>query len=209
MSNKTITVRFLAQQGTEDLYKCESTGKVYARQPARSKKYVYWYTTSKWSGGYEASVPARSGITFRVVDGSGKILFEELMIPSTSDTGSCAITHGDFLSEMLRDEALKYGETLHLIPHEEWRKRLAGEKAKNGYNGMMDNWLYCETETDTRVVINTVKMLGKDKHIVLEKCKHRICDLEWFSVIVTDISLDITEAICGYAFIENKKESCK
>ena len=112
MSNKTITVRFMAQQGCEDLYKCEVTGKVYARQPARSKKYVYWYTTSKWAGGYEASASVRSGITFRVVDGSGNTLFEELMIPSTSDTGSCAITHGDFLSEMLKDEARKYGEVI-------------------------------------------------------------------------------------------------
>lgn len=204
MNPKIITVRFMARQGCEDLYKCERTGKVYARQPANSKKYVYWYTTTKWSGGYEASAPVRSGITFRVIDGSGNTLFEEVMIPSTSDTGSCAITHGDFLSEMLKDEARKYGETLHLLSHEEWRKRLAEEKAKHGFSGLMDNWIYCESDTETRVVIDTVKMLGKEKHIVLEKCKHRLCDLEWFSVVVTDLSMDITEALCGYAFIERK-----
>ena len=204
MNPKTITVSFMAQQGCEDLYRCVVTGKVYARQPARSKKYVYWYTTTKWAGCYEASAPVRSGITFRAVDGSGNTLFEELMIPSTSDTGSCAITHGDFLSEMLKDEARKYGETLHLLSHEEWRKRLAAEKTKHGYTGLMDNWIYCESDTETRVVIDTVKMLGKEKHIVLEKCKHRLCDHEWFSVIVTDLSMDVTEAICGYAFIERK-----
>lgn len=204
MNPKTITVRFMAQQGCEDLYRCVDTGKVYARQLARSKKYVYWYTTTKWSGGYEASSPVRSGVTFRVIDGSGNVLFEELMIPSTSDTGSCAISHGNFLSEMLKDEARKYGETLNLLSHEEWRKRLVAEKSKQGYTGMMDNWIYCEFDTETRAVIDTVKMLGKEKHIVLEKCKHRLCDLEWFSVIVTDLSMDITEAICGYAIIERK-----
>ena len=111
---------------------------------------------------------------------------------------------GEFFSDLLKNEAQRYKDLFHLVSHEEWRTRLAQEKKKHDYSGMMDNWIYCESDIETRAVIDTVKILGKEKHIVLEKCKHSLCDLEWFSVIVTDLSMDITEAICGYAFIERK-----
>lgn len=202
MSQKIITVRFLERQGCEDLYRCPGTNQVYARQPSNEKDKVFWYTTSKWNGDFEASSHVRAGIVFRVVDGSDKILFEENVY--LAGHGTYAVKKGEFFSDILKNEAQRYKDLFHLVSHEEWRTRLAQEKKKHDYSGMMDNWIYCESDTVTRAVIDTVKMLGKEKHIVFEKCKHSLCDLEWFSVIVTDLSMDITEAICGYAFIERK-----
>ena len=77
MSQKIITVRFLDRQGCEDLYRCPGTNQVYARQPSNDKEKVFWYTTSKWHGGYEASSHVRAGVLFRVIDASDNILFEE------------------------------------------------------------------------------------------------------------------------------------
>ena len=141
MSQKIITVRFLERQGCEDLYRCPGTNQVYARQPSNEKDKVFWYTTSKWNGGFEASSHVRAGIVFRVVDGSDKILFEENVY--LAGHGTYAVKKGEFFSDILKNEAQRYKDLFHLVSHEEWRTSLAQEKKKHDYSGMMEAQEYC------------------------------------------------------------------
>lgn len=198
---KIITVRFFATQNCEDLFKNVETGKVYARQPSPEKGVTYWYTTSKWSGGYEASGHIKAGIVMRVVDTAGNILFEE-ELQKINDSLTFAYKKGPFMSEAIKSTAHKYANAMRLTPHQDWRKILTQEKDKVGYAGYIDNWLYAEHNTTHRAVIDTVSILGKEKKIVTEKCRHKLCGLEWLTVIVTDESTEITEEICGYLFIK-------
>ena len=199
MSQRTITVRFFDRQGCEDLYKNYETNRVYARQASNVKGEVFWYTTTKWRGGYESSCHVKAGITFRAVDSSGNILFEETVL--ASDYGNYAVKKGDFLSDATKCTAQKYKDALHLIAHEEWRTQMAKAKDRYGYSGMMDNWVYCEHTTTSRSCIDTVMILGKEKYIIIEKCKHNLCSLEWFAVTVSSTLGETTDAICGYQFL--------
>ena len=202
MSQKIITVRFLDRQGCEDLYRCPGANQVYARQPSNDKEKVFWYTTSKWHGGYEASSHVRAGIVFRVIDASDNILFEENVY--LAGQGTYAEKKGEFYSDVLKKEAQRYKDLFHLISHDEWRTRLAGEKKNHSYSGMMDNWIYCEHTTMFRSYIDSVKILGREKHIIVEKCKHNCCSLEWFSFTIAESFKGTTEAICGYLFIDKE-----
>lgn len=65
-------------------------------------------------------------------------------------------------------------------------------------NTHMDEWFWLEEAEDGSDYVHN---LDDESEMTLFD---GICDLEWFSVIVTDLSMDITEAICGYAFIERK-----
>lgn len=201
-NTKTITVRFFATQNCEDLFKSVETGKVYARQPARESGIVYWYTTSKWTGGYEPSGHIRSGITMRVIDGSGETIFEEVIKDIENSSYTYAEKKHPFMDEAIKCLAHKYANSMRLMKHEDWRSILMQERKRIGSAGYIENWLYCEHKTTDRAVIDTVTILGKTKKIVTEKCKHNLCDLEWFNVIVTNESTDITEEICGYLFIK-------
>lgn len=197
---KIITVRFFATQNCEDLFKNIETGKVYARQPSPEKGVVYWYTTSKWSGGYEASGHIKAGIVMRVVDKENNILFEE-ELQKINESLTFAYKRGPFMADAIKSTAHKYANSMRLTLHENWRKILTQEKEKSGYTGYIENWLYCESDTTNRAIIDTVSILGTQKHIVTAKCKHKFCNLEWLTVTVTDESAEITEEICGYLFI--------
>ena len=199
---KTITVRYFATQNCEDLFKNIETGKVYARQLSSEKGVVYWYTTSKWAGGYECSSHIREGITMRVIDPSGDVLFEETMKGIENSSFTYAEKKSLSMDEAIKNIACKYANAMHLVTHNNWRLILANEKQRIGYTGYIDNWLYCEHKTTDRAVIDTVMILGKEKKIVTEKCKHNLCGLEWFAVTVTNEATDITEEICGYCFIK-------
>lgn len=58
----------------EDLYKTEETGRVLCRQE-RSEELTAWCTTS--GSGYEADCSVKDGMTMRVVNGKGTVIFEE------------------------------------------------------------------------------------------------------------------------------------
>lgn len=200
MSQRTITVKFFERQGCEDLFRDYSSNRVYARQPSNDSDKVFWYTTSKWNSGYEASSHVKEGITFRVTDRSDNVLFEETLVSANS--GTYAIKKGEFYSEALKKMAQRYKDILHLISHEEWRERLVKEKKKHSFSGMTDNWIYCEHTTLLRSYIDSVKLLGKEKHIIIEKCRHDRCSLEWFAVTIAESFGEATEAICGYQFFD-------
>lgn len=88
MESKTLKVKFKSRQDSEDLYYCPENKRVYVRQPANVPSIVFWYSSSKWSGGYEASCPIREGITFSVdIDG---VEYQETLEEDTWNSGTSA-----------------------------------------------------------------------------------------------------------------------
>lgn len=199
---KELTVRYLITQGCSDFYKSEKTGRIYARKAAIDKRYVHWCTASRSCGGYEESSPLREGSVIHVVDGRGNLLFEETMERREKGISSMAEAKGYFASDRVKEIAMHYAKLFHLIPHEEWRKRLAYEKKKCDYDDDMDNWLYYEVKSNYASIVDSVKVLGEDTDIKISKYKHRVCNLEWFRFSVLNSRVSMREELCGYLLCE-------
>jgi len=90
MESKIYHVKFKeTKRGTgEDLYFCSENRKVYIRQSANVPDIVFWLSSSKWSGGYEASCPIREGISF-VVEHDG-VEYTETLVEDTWNSGTSA-----------------------------------------------------------------------------------------------------------------------
>lgn len=206
---KIISVKFMATQGAEDLYRNVESGRVYARQPANVDSIVFWTTTSKWTGGYEADCPIRAGITMRAVDKNGGVIFEEELREDNWNGGTSAEKKGLFYREAVRNISMKLiddrnlrGYTQRVRSYEEWKKWLSSVKDEYGYKDYIENWLHYEVEEMHSVVIKTPVILGH-KHKVFEiTCRHRICGKEWKEIRISDLDQLPYGEICGYIFNE-------
>ena len=197
-----ITVKWIGKQSAEDLYKSvDEPHRVYVRQPSNCDDLVFWYTTTKWRGGYEASCHIKVGITMRAVDDNGNYLFEETMNEDTWNGGTSAKKAGDFSYEAIRKLENGFREALNLSEYGNWRDWLLSFKEKYGYKGYNENWMYCETETIEREKLNVANTyLGKKCYLVREKEKHKICGCEWESFTLVDENDIECIALCGYRF---------
>lgn len=206
---KIITVEFMTTQGAEDLYRNTETRRVYARQPANVDSTVFWTTTSKCRGGYEAGCHIRAGIMMRAVDKGGNVLFEEELREDNWNRGTSAEKKGPFYREAVRSISKKLidGRNLRGCEHrvrsyEEWKKWLASVKDEYGYKDYIENWLHYEVEEMHSVVIKTPVILGH-KHKVFEiTCRHRVCGKEWTEIRMSDLDQLPYGEICGYIFNE-------
>lgn len=102
--DNTRTVRFMAEQNAEDLYRCIDNGQVYIRQRC-DEDHVRWLTANKWQGGYEASCPMKEGIVIRVVDKDGTVLFEETLVHNEWYESTVAVKKGGFFDEEIQKVA--------------------------------------------------------------------------------------------------------
>lgn len=197
--NKIITVRYKDTRNGEDLYRNVETGRIYARQPANVDDIVFWYTTNKWSGGYEADCHIREGITMRIVDDKSDILFEETLQSDTWNGGTSAEKKGPFYREAVQKIADETAAAEHLRPYKEWKEWLMAEAMKHDYQGYYDNWLYCDSKVIKSEKQKKVMILGKPLWIKRDRNRHNVCHKEWDDVYIvcTDFC---TEAICGYSF---------
>ncbi len=206
---KIIKVRFITTQGAEDLYKNIENGRVYARIPANVDSIVFWTTTSKWTGGYEADCPIRAGVKMQVVDKDENILFEEELCEDTWNGRTSAEKKGLFYREAVKSvkENLIGDRNLRGFEHrvrsyEEWKKWLVSVMDEYGYKGYRDNWVHYEVEEMNSAVIKTPVILGH-KHKEFEiTCRHRICGKEWTEIRMSDLDQLPCGEICGYVFDE-------
>lgn len=206
---KIIKVRFITTQGAEDLYKNIDSGKIYARIPANVDSIVFWTTTSKWTGGYEADCPIRAGIKMQVVDKDENILFEEELREDNWNGGTSAEKRGLFYREAVKgvEEKLIGDRNLRGFEHrvrsyEEWKKWLASAMDKHEYKGYRENWLHYEIEEMNGTVIETPVILGH-KHRVFEiSCRHKICGKKWMEIRMSDLDQLPCSDIVGYVFDE-------
>lgn len=200
-TNRILTVTFKATQDAEDLFYCKETKKVYARQPTNVDDIVFWYTTCKWTGGYEADCHIREGITMRVVDKFGEVLFEETLEKDTWNGGTSAKKVGEFRRESFNRICSTYAAEHGLTSYEEWKKWLTEDIEKHQYKDYVDNWLYWERFELGRVVVADACILGETYKVVRFKCRHRISGKTWEETELYDAKQEICEGICGYKLL--------
>ncbi len=199
---RMIEVRFYDQQGAEDLFvTTDGSRRVYVRQPSNADGLVFWYTSSKWRGGYEASGHIADGITMRVVNQAKKVLFEEVLEKDNWNGGTSAKKVGPFSREALKPFLENCPAVQGLRSHEEWRDMLLQEKEAFNNVDYDDNWLYWDTEElSTSVLEKFEDGLGETCYLVAEQMRHKVSDREWTLFKVVDESKELTLALCGYAF---------
>lgn len=196
MEEMVRTVVFYGEQGAEDLYRCKENKKIYVRQPANVDSIVFWLTSSKWQGGYEADCPLKEGMVMRVVDKSGHVLFEEKLEKDNWNGGTSAKKVGDFSGEAIKKIAESMAEGLS--SHSEWKDLLMKEKEKAGNTDYDENWLYYYYDCVKETVLGIAYYLGEKVYLVKHDCRHKICGIEWSEFLVlTESKLDCL-AIAGY-----------
>ena len=196
---RTIEVKFKCKQGAEDLFYSPETKRVYARQPANVDDIVFWYTTCKWSQGYEADCPIRAGITMRVLDYKGKVCFRETLEPDTWNGGTSAKKKGRFYDETLKKLARSVERQNHLKSYEDWSKWLCSFQEQFGNKDYRDNWLHWNVLTVSDEKIAEYELLDGPAYLYKQTRKHEICGKEWVEYEIRDKDDDVL-AICGYKF---------
>lgn len=200
-TNRVLQVRFKETQSAEDLYYCPETKKVYVRQPSNVSDKVLWYTSSKWTSGYEANCPIKAGITMQVVDEFYNVLFEETLETDEWNGGTSAKKVGEFRRESINRICSAYASEHGLSSYEEWKKWLNEDIEKYQYKDYVDNWLYCERFELGRIVLADVDVIGVHCVIVRCKCKHRISGKTWEETELYDEKKGICEGVCGYKLL--------
>lgn len=202
--NNVLTVTYKSSQNGEDLFWCKETKKVYIRQPM-TESGVVWLTTSKWVGGYEASCPMREGLTMRVVDKSGTMLFEEKIEKSESGDGyTYASKNGDFSYEAIRKIVNEFKKKLgngfknKLTSYEDWKKWILSDKEKYGNTDYDDNWMFYWLEETYLKVIDSRYCLGEKVYIGEQGCRHKVSGKEWIEYLVLSEDKIVTLELIGF-----------
>lgn len=197
---KEIKVRYYGEQGAEELYKNIENNRVYVRQPANVPEIVFWLTSNKWQGGYEADCPIKAGITMIVVDKNENELYRETLAEDNWNSGSSASKKAPFLYEAEKEYASEYAKEHDLFSHQKWYDWLLRFKTEFGYDGYDDNWIYCSSCILEHSIVDEKKILGKEYQIVMDKQQHEICSRTWSGLYLIEKGSDIASEICGYKF---------
>lgn len=200
--SKVIEVKFLAQQGAEDLFvRASGPRKVYIRQPLPGVDRVVWLTATKCNAGYEADSPLKAGITVRVIKGkrnSKEVLFEEKMEAESGCTPSAS--KEDFFSyEQLKNAAKEIAKRLGLHTYDSWAKWLLNERTRFNYDGYADNWLHFGTKPGSTTAEDPIEIVGVTHSVFVTEWKHLVCDKTWTVVEIRDNKGNTLE-LCGYGF---------
>lgn len=198
--NNIRTVRFFANQGAEDLYKCDETESIYVRQPVDTQgKYVKWCATSKYSGGFEADCPLKEGLAMHIVDNTGCLMFCEKMVPAEWDSGQISEKTAPFSYEALKvlgkSIANRYGLPMS---YDQWAAWLI-QKAPDTFKGERDTWLYDATKEDAEVLSKEF-VLGQPVLVVRTEYQHNLCSARYAVYEVRNLVNTVLE-ICGFETI--------
>lgn len=206
MENNTIDVYFFASINGEDLFKaCNDIGtrsnRVYVRQPANVPSIVFWATANKWHGGYEADTPLRPGIIVRVHDGkySETVLFEEVLVEDTWNSGSSAAKVGAFSYEIRRALEKEITAEYGLADYAPWKKWLLEDKAKFGIDDYDENWLYCYDTKLSSEILGTYRYLGVEVKLHKTAYQNYVSKKTWAIFELKDAK-DNVFALCGFIF---------
>lgn len=163
---------------------------------------VFWFTTCEWTEGYEADCPIRAGITMRVVDNSGEVLFEEKLKKDTRNGGTSAKKVGEFSRESINRICSTYAAEHALASYEEWKEWLSEDIEKYRYKGYVENWIFWGQIELERTTVANVCILGEPYKVVCFKYKHRISGKIWEKTELRGNEERICVGLCGYKFLE-------
>lgn len=197
------TVHFMHEQGAEDLFRCEDNGRVYVRQLC-DKDHVRWLTSVKWTGGYEADCPMKHGLTIKVVNRRGEVLFEEKITKKDGYWETVAVKTGPFSGEAIRQEAKAVAERSSLKSHNDWKSMMMRAAKKYEFTGYFENWCY-DAEYGPAKPLFHFEYLGIPAYCTVQSATHRVSGQKWKCVEIRDKSKLTVLEICGYAFEEDKK----
>lgn len=190
---------FKGEQGCEDLFRCVENGRMYIRQIC-DEKYVRWLTTSKWSGGYEADTPFKSGLIIKVVDNTGAEYFEEKIIEETGYYGTVAEKAYPFWSEFITDTCTQKLSKYDARSYYHWKEWLLDYKKPFDYDGYSDNWLFCNAKYEPKKKVEKLNYLGKTLFVNTQKATHTICRQTWTELTIYNPETGITEGLIGYLY---------
>ena len=201
---RTLTVKYKFSQGAEDLYWCLDTKKMYVRAPANVDDIVFWLTSVKWVGGYEADCPIKEGTNMKVVDKNGEVIFSETLEKDDWNGGTSAKKKGDFADEAIRKIACEVGEKMSrkkdIHTSRDWREWLLEDKSKFDYKDYDDNWLYFIPEVIKTKRIGKKTYLGKEVYIEEYKIKHTISGKKWTEYLVLSEDRTTVYRSAGYSY---------
>lgn len=191
------TMRFMYEQGAEDLYRCQENGRVYVRQQC-NEDYVRWLSTSKWVGGYEADCPLREGLIMNIVNSGRVVQYQEEIVTVPGYCWTVAAKKAPFFAEAVKATLNSYLCRLNYPKtYEQWKAWMMSHAYAEGYQGIEENWLFCMDNAHKRSKIRPVDILGKVYDITKEEHEHQ-CGIKWTCYELRD-GFDCL-GIIGYEF---------
>jgi len=202
MEKDLRAVRFMAEESgkCEDLYWYSERKKVFIRQKC-DEDHVRWLTANKWQGGYEADCPMRAGLTMRVTDRSGKVLFEEKITEKDGYSYTVAKKEGPFSWEAIRAMADEMFRQYGLRTYEEWKRWLLVDKPGDS-KVYPENWLFAMAEYGPYKKLARLNFLGVTAYATAQETKHKVSGKTWTCYEIMDAKLETTLSLCGYKFEE-------
>ena len=192
-----LDVVFRERKSAEDLYWCQSNGKILLRQPC-DDGHVRWLTTTE---ACEADCSVRSGITIRVLDSVGCEVFRERVVPRENGNTPWSDKKAPFSYEAIKTLERKIAGSMSLRSYEEWKTWLMGYAKSYGYFGYADNWLY-DAQSAGYEKRHSVSILGRTAHVTARKTTHSVCGKVWTAIELMDAKLENCLGICGFLFEE-------
>ena len=201
---KVITVRFLKTQGAEDLFVAVpgNLRKVYVRQPI-DDKHAMWLTTSKWSGGYEASCPISAGVVFYIVDPNGNYASMEAVQRFDGFFYPVAYKQFPFFGKWLVNASQQTANNHGLKTHEEWKSYLMSGGLYDGRD-YLDNWLYCNSVETAVVMTGALSYLGNPVSIIRRSYRHDPTGRKYHRYSLETADCISCLALCGYEWEESE-----
>ena len=201
MPETVIKVKYKTTQDGEDLFVCvegKFKNKVYARQEANVDTIVFWCTTCKWQGGYEADCPIKEGITMTVLDASGNELFSETLEKDEWNGGTSAKKKGMFSREWFSFVSDEFAKAHNLASYNEWKAVMLEDKKEYGNQDYDDNWLFWLSRTVKEESIGKVEYLEGPLRIYRQRREHTVSGRKWIEYEIRKQGDDVCLALCGY-----------
>lgn len=195
------TMVFVADQrgNCEDLYRCRETGRVYIRQEC-DEDHVRWFTSNKWSGGYEASCPMREGLELHITDKAGNLLFTESICKEPGYDWTVAKKEAPFSWDAIRAISEEVLAAENLKTHDEWIEWIDADREASGFRGYRDNWLYGEAAYEKPQKIGNRSLLGQKVLITRQEGRHKISGKTWACYEIRRVDMVAVLDICGFQF---------
>ena len=201
---RTVSYFSTYDEMTKELYRCEENGKIYCRQkvPGNDKQ-VRWLSTNKWRSGYEPDSPLKPGITIKVVDKRGQVVFEEVTKKTDDEEVSYAVKKHQFFSEEVKSIARREQKIRVLTEHNVFCKMICDKMQDYDYKGDRDTWFYgsCVEEL-SEAVVATYETLRGPVSVYAIKNRHKVTGQMFMEYILKDKKDETVFDICGYALIE-------
>lgn len=189
-------VKYVTSINGEDVFVGIENKKFYIRQKTNEPHYVRWYSASKWSGGFEASCPIKSGVRFRVYTGDMYHLFSEIV----EGVAGAAKKEYDFYDDMIKNFAENMRKNYELTPHNEWREEQLKRKAEYdvGEKYYNDTWIYSEREEKQHYISYEETIYGINLYKSATCYQHNKTGDRYIEITLVDKHDTVCYEIVGY-----------